>query len=80
MYNLWLIFSIATIAGMGIYVGWHFAKAIATGLSIGIDWLAIKLQGILSDTLPAHRLCIEGLHSRTGRHIRPCVLPLRTFA
>ncbi len=45
MYNLWLIFSIATIAGMGIYVGWHFAKAIASGLSIGIDWLAIKLEG-----------------------------------
>ena len=45
MYNLWLIFSIPTIAGMGIYVGWHFAKAIASGLSIGIDWLAIKLEG-----------------------------------
>jgi hypothetical protein len=44
MYNLWLIFSIATIAGMGIYVGWHFAKAIASGLSAGIDWLAVKIM------------------------------------
>ena len=44
MYNLWLIFSIATISGMGIYEGWHFAKAIASGLSILIDLLAIKLE------------------------------------
>ena len=44
MYNLWIIFSISTIAGMGIYVGWHFAKAIAAGLSAGIDWLAAKIM------------------------------------
>ena len=46
MHNLWLIFSIATIAGMGIYVGWHFAKAIASGLSNGIDWLAVKIEAV----------------------------------
>lgn len=44
MYNIWLIFSVSTIAGMGICVGWHFAKAIAAGLSAGIDWLAVKIE------------------------------------
>lgn len=46
MYNLWIIFSISTIAGMGIYAGWHFAKAIAAGLSAGIDWLAVKIESV----------------------------------
>lgn len=44
MYNLWLVFSISTIAGMGICAGWHFAKAIAAALSAGIDWLVVKIM------------------------------------
>lgn len=43
LYNLWLIFSVGVIAGMGIYVGWHFAKAIVTGLSKSYDWLEGKV-------------------------------------
>lgn len=43
LYNLWLIFSVGVIAGMGIYAGWHFAKAIVTGLSRGYDWLEAKV-------------------------------------
>lgn len=46
MYNLWIIFSISVIAGMGICVGWHFAKAIAAGLSAVIDWLAVKIESV----------------------------------
>ena len=42
--NIWQIFSIYVIAGMGIYVGWHFAKAIVAGLSRGYDWLEAKLS------------------------------------
>lgn len=49
MYNLWIIFSISVIAGMGIYVGWHFAKAIAASLSAGIDWLAVKIEDARED-------------------------------
>lgn len=44
MYNLWIIFSISVISGMGICGGWHFAKAIAAGLSAVIDWLAVKIE------------------------------------
>lgn len=47
MYNIWLIFSVGTIAGMGICVGWHFAKAIAAGLSAGIDWLVVKIEAAI---------------------------------
>lgn len=46
MYNLWIIFSVGVIAGMGICVGWHFAKAIAAGLSAWIDWLAVKIEAV----------------------------------